>query len=65
MKNRQSPVKAGLFRGPAEIKLNQWLKSSKRRKPLQLLALQHLEHLTGIPANVVKYNCNVLNVLSF
>ncbi|WP_430431296.1 hypothetical protein [Oceanicaulis sp.] len=65
MKNRQSPIKTGSFRSSAEIKLNQWLKDLKRRKPLQLLALQHVEHLTGIPANVVKYNCNALNILSF
>lgn len=65
MKNRQNPVEIGPFRGSAEIELNQWLKGSNRRKPLQLLALQHVEHLTGIPANVVKYNCKVLNILSF
>lgn len=65
MKNLQSPIKTGLFRGSAEITLNQWLKGSRRRKPLQLLALQHVEHLTDIPANVVKYNCNKLNILSF
>lgn len=65
MKNRQSPIKTSIFGASAEIMLNQWVKGSKARKPLQILALQHAEHLTGAPSNMVKYKYKVLNILSF
>lgn len=65
MENRQNPIEISIFGASAEIMLNQWVKGSKARKPLQMLALQHAEHLTARPSNVVKYKYKVLNILSF
>lgn len=65
MENRQSIRKIPVFRDSAEIILNQWVKGPNACKPLQILALQHAEHLTGRPSNMVKCKYKVLNILSF
>lgn len=65
MENRQNPIKISILGASAEIMLNQWVKGSKARKPLKMLALQHAEHLTARPSNVVKCKYKVLNILSF
>lgn len=65
MENRQNLIAISIFGASAEIMLNQWVKGSKARKPLKMLALQHAEHLTARPSYMVKYKYKVLNILSF